>query len=120
MLPPVYGLDQFKLLAKSKICFNIHGEIARGCAGNARLFEATGVGTCLVTDWKENMGELFVSDKEVVTYKSKDECAEKIKWLLDNKKEAREIGMAGMARTLKDHTVQQRVAQINDLILSRI
>jgi len=120
VLPPVYGLDQFKLLAKTRICFNIHGEIARGCAGNARLFEATGVGTCLVTDWKDNIPELFVPDKEVVTYKSKKECADKIKWLLENKEEAQKIAEAGMARTLKDHTIQRRVSQINDIILPRL
>jgi spore maturation protein CgeB len=120
VLPPVYGLEQFKLLSKTKICFNIHGEIAKGCAGNARLFEATGIGTCLVTDWKENLSELFDLEKEVVTYKSKEECVDKIKWLLQNLDEARKISAAGKARTLKDHTVQKRVDLINEIFISKL
>lgn len=120
ILAPVYGLEQFKLLSKTKICFNIHGEIARGCAGNARLFEATGVGTCLVTDWKENLADLFDAEKEIVTYKSKEECVDKIKWLLRNLNEAKTIGLAGQARTLKDHTVQNRVNIISKLFASKM
>ena len=42
-----------------------------------RLFEATGSGACLVTDWKENLGELFEPDVEVVTYRSVAECVKK-------------------------------------------
>jgi len=116
VLPPVFGIEQFKLLSKAKICFNIHGEVARACAGNLRLFEATGVGACLVTDWKENLGELFEIDKEVVAYKSKEECTEKIKWLLQNPSEVTRIGQAGKARTLKDHTTQNRANQINEIL----
>lgn len=120
MKPPVYGLDQFKLLTKAKLCFNIHGEIAKGCAGNARLFESTGVGTCLVTDWKSNLSDLFDTDKEVVSYRTIDECLDKVKWLLDNPNEVRKIGLAGQARTLKDHTVKKRVQQIHDLFIHKM
>jgi spore maturation protein CgeB len=115
---PVYGIEQFKLLAKAKICFNIHGEIAKGCAGNLRLFEATGVATCLVTDWKENLAQLFEADKEVITYRSSDECIDKIKWLMNNPKEAQKIGKAGQARTLKDHTIENRAKQINRILIN--
>jgi spore maturation protein CgeB len=120
LLSPVYGLAQFKLLSNSKLCFNIHGEIARGCAGNARLFEATGVGTCLVTDWKQNLPELFIPDVEVVTYRSKEECVDKIKWLLQNPSEIEKVAKAGQLRTLKDHTVTKRAATIDDLIRSKL
>ncbi len=107
--PPVFGMDMYKVLSKSKLCFNIHGDIAKKCAGNVRLFEATGAGTCLVTDWKKNMSDLFELDKEVVTYKSVDECLEKVKWLLANPNEAKKIAKAGQDRTLKDHTIKNRV-----------
>jgi spore maturation protein CgeB len=120
MRPPVYGIEQFKLLSKTKLCFNIHGEIARGCAGNARLFEATGVGTCLITDWKSNLGQLFDTDKEVVAYKSIDECIGKIKWLLENPTEAEKIGKAGQLRTLKDHTVEKRVREFNEILKKKM
>jgi|SRR5688572_137905 len=120
LVEPVYGIDQFKLLSKAKICFNIHGEIAQKCAGNLRLFEATGVGTCLVTDWKDNLSALFEIDKEIIAYKSKEECIDKIKWLLDNPIKAAEIAKAGQARVLRDHTIENRTTQLDEIIKSNL
>ncbi len=116
--PPVFGHAMYQLLAKSNICFNIHGEVANKCAGNIRLFEATGVGTCLVTDWKDNITELFEPDKEVVTYKTIDECIEKVKWLLKHPEERMLIAKAGQARTLKNHTIENRVNVLNNILIS--
>lgn len=114
--PPVFGYEMYKLLSKAKICFNSHGEIAQKCAGNIRLFEATGVGTCLVTDWKENINDLFEPNKEIVTYKSVEECIEKVKWLLNNPVEREKIAKAGQKRTLSEHTIENRVKTMNEII----
>jgi spore maturation protein CgeB len=81
-----------------------------------RLFEATGMGSCLVTDWKTNLKNLFQPEIEVVTYKSSEECIEKVHYLLDHDKERRAIATAGQKRTLRDHTILVRVKQIDDLI----
>jgi spore maturation protein CgeB len=118
--PPVFGLDMFKVLQHSKICFNIHGEIAKTCGGNIRLFEATGAGTCLVTDYKKNMNDLFEVDEEIVTYNSMEECVEKVSWLLDNPTKAAEIASAGQKRTLEDHTIAKRAAELNSLLKSKL
>lgn len=114
--PPVFGYEMYQLLSKSKICFNIHGEVAEKCAGNIRLFEATGLGTCLVTDWKENITDLFEPDKEIVTYKSVEECIEKVKWLIANPTEREKIAKAGQKKTLTEHTVEKRAIQVNEII----
>ncbi|MEI7595027.1 MAG: glycosyltransferase [Bacteroidota bacterium] len=118
--PPIFGIEMFTALRNSNICFNIHGEIARKCAGNIRLFEATGVGICLLTDWKDNLNELFEPEKEVVTYKTIDECIEKVNWLLKNPEEARKIAKAGQERTLKDHTIENRAKYINQLFIKKL
>jgi len=114
--PPVFGIDMFKLLSHSKICLNIHGELSKDCAGNIRLFEATGVGCCLVTDWKKNLSDLFEIDKEIVAYKSLDECIEKIKWLNEHPEEREKIAKAGQLRTLKDHKFSDRIIKIDEII----
>jgi spore maturation protein CgeB len=114
--PPVFGYEMYQLLYRSKICFNIHGEVAEKCAGNIRLFEATGLGTCLVTDWKENITDLFVPDKEIVTYRSVDECIEKVKWLIANPAEREKIAKAGQKRTLTDHTMAKRAKLVDEII----
>jgi spore maturation protein CgeB len=118
--PPVFGNEMYQLLAKSKICFNIHGEVADKCAGNIRLFEATGVGSCLVTDWKDNINELFEPGKEIVTYKTIEECVEKVRWLIDNPEEREKIAKAGQERTLKFHTIKMRVIVLNEILSSRL
>lgn len=118
--PPVYGLDMFKAISRSKIGFNLHGEAAGDYAANVRLFEITGVGSCMVTDWKKNLNEIFEIDKEVVSFTSGEECIEKIKWLLDHPQKREEIAMAGQKRVLKDHTFKIRASQLNEIILKEL
>lgn len=108
-LAPVFGLEMFKALSRSMIGFNIHIDCAGDYAANMRLFETTGVGTCLLTDKKSNLSELFKDGEEVITYSSVDDCLDKIKWLLDNPIECRRIARNGQQRTLKDHNFENRV-----------
>jgi hypothetical protein len=112
----VFGLDNFRLLARSRLTFNNHIDVAADHAGNMRLFEATGVGACLVTDWKQDLHQIFEPDIEVVAYKSADECVEKVNYLLAHEKERQVIATAGQRRTLRDHTFAQRSTQLNELI----
>jgi spore maturation protein CgeB len=117
---PVMGMDMYNILYQSKVTFNKHADAARGGVGNIRLFEATGVGTCLLTDKGNNMVDLFEEDREVVTYASVDEAVEKVKYLLGNREVAEEIAKAGQNRTLKDHTVKARCRLIDDLIQANL
>jgi spore maturation protein CgeB len=114
--PAVFGLEMYLVLKRSKLTFNNHIDISVNSASNKRLFEATGVGTCLLTDWKDNLAELFEPGKEVVTYSSAAECLEKARWLLGHTAERQAIARAGQARTLRDHTFAQRAAQLDDII----
>lgn len=114
--PPVMGMDMYNLLHQSKITFNKHADAAWGDVGNMRMFEATGVGACLLTDDGSNMQDLFEPDKEVVTYFSIDEAVEKATYLVDHPEEAEQIAKSGQARTLKDHTIMNRCQQIDAVI----
>ena len=120
MKSPVFGLEMFQTLHNSKITFNNHINISPHSASNMRLFEATGVGTCLITDWKANIKSLFEPDREVITYHSAEECVKKVKWLLENPQETAKIAQAGQARTLKDHTFAQRGTQLDEIIRNQL
>lgn len=113
---PVMGMDMYNLLYQSKVTFNKHADVRWGGVGNMRMFEATGVGTCLITDTGKNMRDLFEPDKEVVTYTSIDEAVEKVNYLMGHKKTAAEIASAGQRRTLKDHTIKIRYQQVDEVI----
>lgn len=114
--PPVFGLEMFQKLRDSRVVFNNHIDISPVSASNMRLFETTGVGACLLTDWKENLTELFEPDVEVLTYKSAEECVEKVNYILENEAERRQIAEAGQRRTLREHTFENRVARIDEII----
>jgi len=116
MKPAVFGLQMYQTLQRSKLTFNAHVDISPRSASNMRIFEATGVGTCLITDWKENIHALFEPSQEIVTYKSAEECIEKVLWLLEHPQEREAIAKAGQARTLKDHTFAQRAIQLDQII----
>lgn len=114
--PGVFGLQMYQTLQNSKITFNSHIDVSPHSASNMRLFEATGSGTCLLTDWKKNIRTVFEPDYEVVTYKSIEECIEKVRWLLENPEKRKAIAQAGQARTLKNHTFVYRAVQLDELI----
>ena len=95
---------------------NNHIDLSSGFANNMRLFEATGVGTCLLTDWKPNLHELFEPDLEVVTYRSAEEAVEKARYLLTHYRERQEIASAGQKRTLSTYTYDHRAQELDRLI----
>jgi len=114
--PPVFGLEMFRQLRRSRVVFNNHIDISPVSASNMRLFETTGVGACLLTDRKKNLPELFEPDKEVLTYASAEECVEKVRYLLENEAARRAMAEAGQRRTLREHTFENRAARIDEII----
>lgn len=112
----VWGKGMFQILKNSKITVNRHIEIAENYACNMRLYEATGAGALLVTEYKDNLNELFEIGKEVVAYRSKEECAELINYYLEHPEEAEKIARAGQLRTLRDHIYSCRMAQTAEIL----
>jgi spore maturation protein CgeB len=112
----VWGLNMYRTLARSKITINRHIDVAENNANNMRLFEATGVGSLLLTDRKDNLGELFEIGKEVVAYSSQEEAVDLINYYLAHPEEAQNIAAAGQARTLKEHTYALRMQELVPLL----
>ena len=112
---PAWGYHMYKILNASKMTLNHHGDVLP-YANNMRLFESTGIGTLLITDWKENLHEMFEPGKEVVTYRTPEECAEKIQHYLTHEAERQTIASAGQARTLRHHTYQHRLQEFVGLV----
>jgi spore maturation protein CgeB len=106
----------YELLKRSALTLNHHVDIADDYAGNARLFEATGVGTLLVTDWKKNLREMFEPGKEVVAYRTPEECVEMIRYYLEHENERQAIARAGQQRTLRDHTCRNRMEELVSIV----
>jgi spore maturation protein CgeB len=114
--PPLFGMDMYNLFYRSKIVLNYHIGVAGDYAGNMRMFEVTGVGSCLLTDNKKNISDLFEPDNEIVVYKNADECIAKAKWLLENDEERKKISVKGQQKTLESHTVLSRCETVLEII----
>lgn len=108
----VWGMDMYRALARSRITLNRHINVAENNANNMRLYEATGVGALLLTDRKDNLHDLFDIDHEVLTYSSKEEAAELVRYYLDHPDKAAEIAKSGQTKTLSQHTYAQRMQEL--------
>lgn len=113
---PVYGLEMYNLFTNSKVVLNMHIGVAGAFAGNMRLFEVTGTGSCLMTDNKKNLRDLFDTDNEIVVYDNAEDCVNKVRWLLEHETDRKRIATAGQKRTLKFHTVENRCVQIKEIL----
>jgi|SRR5579872_3708146 len=114
-----WGRAMFQILRRSQITLNRHIDVSANFANNMRLFEATGMGACLVTDAKDNLAELFEPGKELVTYASADECVAAVRHLAEHPAERQRIAAAGQARCLADHTYERRTGELVAILTRR-
>lgn len=112
----VWGVDMYQVLRRSRITLNSHIDFARNEAGNMRLFEATGVGTFLLTDYKDNLHTLFDETREVVAWRSVEDCLAAIEHYLRDGELRADIARSGQQRTMADHTYRIRTAELLALL----
>ena len=111
-----WGLDMYRILAQSRICLNRHADWAENNANNMRLYEATGVGTMLITDYKDNLNELFEIGKEIIAFRNENECSELVNYYLEHDDERRTIALTGQKRTLNEHTYYHRMQELVHIV----
>jgi len=111
-----WGMEMFRVLAESRVAINRHIDVAEDFANNMRLYEATGVGTLLITDAKRNLADLFQPGVEIETYADDSELAEKVAYYLNHEDERARIAAAGQRRTLADHTYARRMAELETIL----
>jgi spore maturation protein CgeB len=116
----VWGLDMYKILAKSKIVLNRHIKVADDYANNMRLFETTGMGAMLMTDSKKNLSDLFKVRKEVIGYKSLNDLLKKLRHYVKNEDQRQKIAKAGKTRTLKSHNYSLRMRGLSVILKKRL
>lgn len=113
---PAWGRDMYRVLARSRLTVNVHGEHAEGYANNLRLYEATGMGALLVTEEARNLQELFEPGSEVITYRDASELTRVVRHFEAHPEEASQIAAAGQARTHRDHTWLLRMERWTEIV----
>lgn len=127
-----YGVAMHKALTSGRIAFDARGIIGSGhydkigqdLAGNEttnmRLFEATGAGAFVLTEYRDNLSKYFEIDQEIVTFKDEQELFEKIEYYLHNPEQRIAIAKRGQQRCLKEHSMEKRAGLLNQIIRERL
>ena len=114
---PVFGLEYYKVLSEAQIGLNIHSDISGDHADNMRMFETTGVGTCLMTTESPKNIKVFEPGKEILTFKSKEHLLDILINRVSNKTDIKQISKAGQERTLKHHTIENMYDNIKEIFV---
>jgi len=110
----VWGEQLHELLVNSKIVININRThfYGAGTGVNLRVFEALAAGAFLLTDYCDELSELFEIGQEIEVFKTNQELAEKVHYYLVNPVKRLEIANRGHTKFLNSHTWQSRVLEI--------
>jgi hypothetical protein len=110
-----WGRDMYEILRRSKITLNFHIDLAEDWANNLRLYEATGMGTLLLTDSKRNLAEMFVPGEHVAAYADAEDCVRQIHALLADDARRERIAAAGQQHAIKTQNYFLRTREIAGL-----
>ncbi len=113
---PAWALNMYDKLYNSRIALNFHINVAENYANNMRLYEATGVGSLLLTDKKDNLPSLFEIDSEIIAYDSLEQCSDLIGNYLNHEDERLILAQAGQKRTMNEHTYFHQMSEFIELI----
>ena len=95
----------------SAINFNCTSKQMKG-AVNQRVFDVPATGSFCLTDWREQIENLFEPGTEVICYHSPDEAEEMIHRYLAAPKEREKIIHAARRRVLAEHTYETRIKDL--------
>ena len=95
----------------SEINFNCTSKQMKG-AVNQRVFDVPATGAFILTDYREQVENLFEPGREIACYHSPDEAAALVEHYLAAPAEREAIARAARRRVLQEHTYEQRVLSL--------
>jgi spore maturation protein CgeB len=109
-----------RLFAQSRIILGIGtiGHCADFYALKMRDFDGPMSGSCYVTHDNADLRQLYDVGKEIVTYRTLDECVEKVSFYLKHETECEKIAQAGRRRAMIEHTWDKRFDDMVNLFRS--
>lgn len=104
-----------KVFYSSRINLNITlRSIASGVP--ARVFDIMSVGGFVLSNWQEEIPELFVEGKEIATFKSPEELIDKADYYLRHENERLRIAVSGYQKVKEHYTWEHRLEKIISVI----
>ena len=113
--PEIEHREAYKIFYSSKINLNITlRSIESGVP--LRIFDIMSVGGFVLSNWQEEMTELFEEDKEIVLFKTPEEMLEKIDYYLSHEKERVRIGINGYQKVKNCYTYEHQLNKIISIL----
>jgi len=111
------GTARFAQLADAKVVVHPPSDrLQDDGRDEAPMYEATGYGAMVLTEYRAGLDELFVLGEEIVAYRSAEECASLLRYYAAHPDKAARIASAGQARTLRDHTYEVRMRATGEVL----
>lgn len=107
----VWGQELHQLFADADIILNITRApfYAAETGINLRIFEALAAGKFLLTDYCDEVAEMFQPGVEIETFKSSSELVDKVNYYLAHPQQRQRIAQAGHAKFMARYTWSARV-----------
>lgn len=84
---------------------------------NARLFEATGSGGAVLTEFRPALPELFTAERELLAFHDFDELVDQASRLLSEHNLGARLGDAAAQRAHRDHSYEVRLSALIEKVL---
>jgi len=115
--PGVYVAEEEKAKAfnAAKIVLNtMHYAEIEGV--NCRLFEVAGSGAFQIAEWRPALPEVFEAEREIVTFRTREELKEKVDYYLEHADERKAIADRAYARAHREHTYEIRLGRMFEVL----
>lgn len=113
--------EMVEVYARSHIClgFSGIGYSMREFCLKGRDFEVPMSGATYLTSEQPDLHRVYNVGQEILTYGSREQCLEQIRRLLKNPDQCERIRKAARARSLREHTWEQRFNMLFNVVSSR-
>lgn len=111
---PITYDDQQKVYNGSKIVISSNHFNDVAMYFSARQLNAMSSGTLTVSSYIPDLEVYFENKKDLVWFKTADECIEVVKYYLEHEEEARKIGISGSQKILQYHTRPVKIRQMKE------
>ena len=103
-----YGTQLPSLFAGTGINLNVTAE-QMPTAVNQRVWDVPACGGFLLTDFREDLAERFDAEREIASYETPDEAADKARWYAAHEEERRAVALAAHERVFAEHLLAHRL-----------
>ena len=114
--PTYTDLEHSRIVAQSKINISHSGWSDINHYFSARTYRLMANGGFVLANYSEGIEDIYNIGKEIVTYKTHDECLEKIAYYLEHEEEREDIAHAGYLKTMTDYTFHNSFKRMFEVV----